>query len=182
MSVLTSVPLLSDGTLPPLVLLVRWLGEARAAGLTSVRCAELPPGNGCLPDLLHLGGITRLELERPPLPGAFRWEGCGGAQLVVAPGAAAADGELTLHHGDLPCRRRARGDEALAISALIDLARLEDANAVLGQGEGASWPHILAAAGVGQPPRLPPLAAIAAWAATAAAWGPGTRCPSPAIS
>jgi hypothetical protein len=162
MSVLTAVPLLSDGTLPPLVLMVRWLGEVRAAGITSVRLGELPPGNGCLPDLLRLGGITHLELERPPLPGAFRWEGSAGAQLMVAHAGTPADGELPLHHGALPCRRRARGDEALAISALIDLARLEDANAVLGQGEGASWPHILAAAGVGQPPRLPPLAAHAA--------------------
>jgi hypothetical protein len=162
MSVLTAVPLLSDGTLPPLVLLVRWLGEVRAAGVTGVRLAELPPGNGCLPDVLRLGGITHLELERPVLDVPFRWEGCGGAQLLVAAAGAAVDGELPLHHGALPCRRRARGDEGLAISALIDLARLEDANAVLGQGEGASWPHILAAAGVGHPPRLPPLAAHAA--------------------
>ena len=83
MSAVTAFPLLSDRTLPPAILAVRWLAQTREEGTTAISLSDLPPGNGSLPDLLRLGGITHLTLEQPPIPGAFRWEGCGGGRVVV---------------------------------------------------------------------------------------------------
>ncbi len=163
------LPLLSDGTLPPVALLLRWLGQARPA--PAARLDALPPGNGSLPDLLRLGGIAQLVhggLE------AFRWEGCAGARVLVD---GDGDEDAPLHHGHLPADAT-WGDEASAIHGLIDLARLEDASAALADGSaapraGAAWDHILAAAGMVRTPPIPPLAGHGlADAGQLGAWNP----------
>jgi hypothetical protein len=166
-----TLPLLPDGTLPPLVLLVRWLEEAVLDGATSIHFSRLPQGNGSLPDLLNLCGIRLVDLDNPPGPRAFRWEGCGGALVTVnAPDQAA----LPLHRGHLPAGRHTGDYDPPALVSLVDLARLEDANATRGLGDGASWSHILAAAGMSRPPRLPRLASQLAHAVRAGlgAWNP----------
>ena len=114
--VIPLIPLLGDGSLPPLVLLARWLdaihitGSAGAAA--TVRLDRLPPGNGSLPDLLAAAGIGRLVLTRPLVPGGFRWEGCGGG-LVAVDG---AGDDAPLHHGQLPIAASdPRGDGGTAL-------------------------------------------------------------------
>lgn len=161
MSASPILPLMADGTLPPLPFLVRWLENAAARKLTEVRLERLPPGNGSLPDLLAGAGIVTLRLSRNPVGAAFRWEGWSGARVLVD--ATSAEETTLVHHGELPWSAL---DGAIdpAVTGLIDLARLEDANAAstgVTSGHGAAWDHLLAVfdpAGDVQPPRVPPLA------------------------
>jgi hypothetical protein len=126
-----------------------------------VRLERLPPGNGSLPDLLAGAGILTLRLGRNPVGSPFRWEGWSGARVLVD--ATTAEETTLLHHGELPWSAL---DGAIdpAVTGLIDLARLEDANAAssgVSSGHGAAWEHLLAVfdpAGNAQPPRVPPLA------------------------
>jgi len=161
MSALPILPLMADGTLPPLPFLVRWLESLAGRGLNEVRLECLPPGNGSLPDLLAGAGIVTLRLGRNPIAAPFRWEGWSGARVLVD--ATTAEETNLLHHGELPWSAM-DGTIDPAITGLIDLARLEDANAAsngVTAGHGAAWDHLLAVldpAGNAQPPRVPPLA------------------------
>lgn len=153
------IPLLSDGSLPPLALLARWLESVRSAELTSApvtpRLDRLPPGNGSLPDLLAAAGIGGLKLTQPLVPGGFRWEGIAGGRVAVD----GAGDDAPLHHGHLPITVGDPGGDGGALLGLLDLARLEDASALRADAtHGAAWDHILAAAGSAIPPRIPPLA------------------------
>jgi hypothetical protein len=184
MSELPVLPLLPDGTLPALPLLARWLEAQRRAATSAITIPRLPPGNGSLPDLLAGCGIARVRLGDAALPAIFRWEGCGGGRVLVQPDGGAPD-QAPLHHGHLPVAS-VPGDDEGGLDALIDLARLEDASALraltrnadpgAAGGEpahGAAWDHILAAAGAGAPPRIPPLAGrITSGGSRPGAWNP----------
>ncbi len=159
-SLIPLVPLLRDGTLPPLGLLARWLDSLPATDAQGamLRLDRLPPGNGSLPDLLIAAGFNRLVLDRPLMPGGFRWEGCGGGRITVNNGG----DDTPLHHGQLPITADNQDGDGTALLGLIDLARLEDASALradstTGTVSGAAWDHILAAAGTALTPRIPPL-------------------------
>ena len=156
--VIPLIPLLSDGSLPPLALLARWLGSIDTTGsagaAVTVRLDRLPPGNGSLPDLLAAAAISRLVLTRPLVPGGFRWEGCGGGRVAV-------DGtgdDAPLHQGQLPITAGdPGGDGAATLLGLIDRARLEDASALpTGATGGTVWDHILAAGDSALSPHIPP--------------------------
>lgn len=155
-----ALPLMPDGSLPPTALLLRWLERTRSR---RVRLASLPPGNHVLPDLLRLGGVAELLLEHAPLP-AIRWEGAGGGRILLrdaaAPDQAAAE-DAPLHCGALPAHHGWSGWDASALCGLLDLARLEDASAAVGAGDGASWEALLAAGGWDRPLAIPPVSALA---------------------
>ncbi len=172
MSQLPHLPLLPDGTLPPAMLIIRWLARLREDGGRQVALHRLPPGNGLIPDLLALAGVQGLALVVPNLERAFRWEGCGGSRIAVN----GADDNSPVHHGHLPPSPAAHGD-ASPLLALLDLARLEDASGMHdAQTAGAAWEYILAAVGMAAPPRVPPLASRTIATATTTqrlgAWNP----------
>jgi hypothetical protein len=149
------LPLERDGTLPPVALLLRWLASL-PADQDVVEVVDLPPFVGCLPGLLRLGGIPRLDVhQRLPVP-SFSWEGLGGGRVLVN-GPAAEGAMLPLHHGALGSGATVTGEAGGELTALVELARLADAQAVLGQGSGAAWDQLLAIARAREAPRLPPL-------------------------
>ncbi len=155
------LPVLPSGALPPAAFLLRWLEALQTDQVDTVVTGGLPPLNGSLPDLLRLGGIDRLLASGMPRL-AFRWEGHGGSRITVCEASADEDA-LDLHHGDLPDASTTVGTDE-AISALIDLARLQDANALLGLGHGADWPALLPLVDRDRIPRLPPSLLIPAMA------------------
>ena len=152
-----SLPLMPDGSLPPAMLLLRWLERHGGGRLHST---SLPHGNHVLPDLLRLGGVSELLLDDAPM-GRLRWEGAGGGRLVVgASGAASEDDDLPLHCGGLPARAGFAGWDAGPLQSLYELARLEDASAAVGAGEGAAWDGLLAAGRWVDATGGPPVAAL----------------------
>ncbi len=161
MSTVPLLPVMADGTLPPLPFLLQWLAQVASRSPVRVRIERLPPGNGSLPDLLAGAGITAVEFGRNPIGRSFRWEGWSGARVLAD--TAEPDDALPLHHGELPWQT-GEGTIDPMVSGLIDLARLEDANAASagdGGGHGAAWEHLLNAFhpdSQAQPPRAPPLA------------------------
>ncbi len=171
------LPVMSDGTLPPLPFLMHWLAQVASRQVGSVQLERLPPGNGSLPDLLASAGILTLSLGHNPVGKAFRWEGWSGARVLV--NTSQADDGLALHHGELPWSADDGAIDA-AVTGLIDLARLEDANAAsngAAAGHGAAWDHLLNAFhpdSNAQPPRAPPLAGHGAALADGrlGAWNP----------
>jgi len=182
MSTSPVLPLMADGTLPPLPFLLRWLAHAAERDVRRVRMDRLPPGNGSLPDLLAGAGIQVLVLGHNPIARTFRWEGWSGGRVLV--GEADPDAAQPLHHGELPWSALDGGvDQALA--GLIDLARLEDANAAsigVDAGHGAAWDHLLSAFSPttsrfekhARTPRVPPIAGHGAAVADGrlGAWNP----------
>jgi hypothetical protein len=158
MSASPMLPLMSDGTLPPVAFLLHWLASRRAA---VIQLDRLPAGNGALPDLLSQAGVTTLLLTRNPVGRPFRWEGWNGGRVLVD--ATTPVDDLPLHHGELPWSATDGGIDP-AVAGLIDLARLEDANAAssgVAAGHGAAWEHLLAICEPrdnGQAPRVPPIA------------------------
>lgn len=150
-----ALPVLPDGALPPLPLLLAWL--ARQEGDT-VTLTRVPAGSHLLPDALRLGGVTRLLMAGAP---ALRWEGAGGGRvLLAAPEAAAAEEEAVPHCGALPVAIAAGDWDADLLYAHLELARLQDASAAVGAGDGADWDW-LARADWAAPLPLPPLASLA---------------------
>lgn len=142
MSTSPVLPLMADGTLPPVPFLLRWLARMAARNVHGVRMEGLPAGNGALPDLLTSAGIQVLMLGHHPLARPFRWEGwCGGHVLVGSADPAAV---RDLHLGEVACAARA-GDLDLRLAGALDAARLEDAKAVsTGDGGlGAAWEQLL---------------------------------------
>ncbi|GDY13093.1 hypothetical protein LBMAG53_19710 [Planctomycetota bacterium] len=152
---------LVDGIAPPLPLLLRWCERIRARAVADARrplvaIPHLPDGNGVLPDALRLGGIETVRLpERDDLPyDGFRWEGLGGARVrVVGDDLDDDPAGLPLHVGNLPAPvPPADQHDPAALYALLDLARLEDATALLADeppaDESATWDHLLASAGL----------------------------------
>lgn len=152
-----ALPLMPDGSLPPAMLLLRWLerhGQARLGA------ASLPHGNHVLPDLLRLGGVSTLHLDDAPRP-CLRWEGAGGARLLVRqPGDATPDDDAVLHCGALPALAGFAGWDAGPLMSLYELARLEDASAAVGAGDGAAWEGLLAAGRWASDASRPPVAAM----------------------
>src|SRR5688572_11465656 len=126
MSTSPVLPLMADGTLPPVPFLLRWLARMAARNVHSVRMERLPAGNGSLPDLLASAGIQVLMLGHHPLAHPFRWEGwCGGQVLVGSADPAVA---RDLHHGEVACAAQG-GDLDQHLTDALDAARLEDAKA-----------------------------------------------------
>lgn len=165
------LPLLPSGELPPAMAVLRWLGELRRDGVDAVVAGGLPDLNGSLPDLLALGGIGHLLLDGPPTP-VLRWEGLGGARLTVTAVGHPLSESPPVHHGPLPLATAptgCAGDQALL--AQLDIARLEDAAAVHGLGDGAAWDAVLANLDRGRAPRPPVLRPRAGDGGTAA-WNP----------
>lgn len=151
------LPLMPDGSLPPAMLLLRWLARH---GRETLSAASLPPGNHVLPDLLRLGGVAELELADAPRP-CLRWEGAGGARLLVRrPGDATPAEDAALHCGALPALAGFAGWDPGALMSLYELARLEDASAAVGAGEGAAWDGLLAAGRWATEASRPPVAAL----------------------
>jgi hypothetical protein len=146
-----------DGSLPPTALLLRWLERHGEATLAA---ASLPHGNAVLPDLLRLGGCSELVLEDAPL-GCLRWEGAGGGRVLVrAPGDTSDPDDAPLHCGALPALAGFAGWDAGALMSLYELARLEDASAAVGAGDGAVWDGLLAAGRWAEATQRPPVAAL----------------------
>jgi hypothetical protein len=160
-----TIPLLHDGSLPPVALLVQWLTHITDPATACIHIEQMPPGNGSLPDLFAGAGIRQVSLSRPPISGPFRWDGWAGGRVFVL-----CDDEknedtnnLPIHHGDLP--NDLPLDHAdLGVLGLIDHARLEDANAVTHRENttsGAVWEqiiHAISTEGTFQAPNIPPLA------------------------
>ncbi len=152
-----NLPLMPDGSLPPAMLLLRWLERH---GAPRLHLASLPPGNHVLPDLLRLGGVDELVLDNPPRP-CLRWEGTGGARLLVrSPTDATPAEDAALHCGALPSLAGFAGWDAGPLMSLYELARLEDASAAVGAGEGAAWEGLLAAGRWADDASRPPVAAL----------------------
>ncbi len=151
-----TLPLLPSGTLPPLAVLLRWLEDLRTEQMTTIVAELLPPLNGSLPDVLHLGGITTLLAPNQPAA-EFRWEGFGGNRITVAK-LPPADGAVVepLHHGDLPPAAAQFANDSGLLS-LVDMARFEDASACLGIGSGAAWQRVLTALDPHRVPCMPML-------------------------
>lgn len=177
MSIPPVLPLMADGTLPPVSFLMRWLSRVGEREIQVIRLERLPPGNGALPDLLASAGIQTVHLGRNPLTIPFRWEGWAGGRVLVD--AENAESWLSLHHGELPWSAL-DGNVDQALGGLLDLARLEDANAAsqgVAAGHGAAWDHLLdtfSRDGGTQAPRIPPLAGHGAAVADGrlGAWNP----------
>ena len=152
------LPLMPDGALPPSMMLLRWLQRNATPVL---RSASLPPGNHVLPDILRLGGVAELQLDDAPRP-IIRWEGTGGARVTLRERGNSTDPaeDAPLHCGALPARAGFAGWDAGPLQALLDLARLEDASAAVGAGQGASWDGLLAAGNWSSPGRRPPVTAL----------------------
>ncbi len=154
---LPALPLMPDGSLPPAMLLLRWLERH---GGPRVSASSLPHGNHVLPDLLRLGGVSELILDNAPLP-CLRWEGAGGARLLVhRPDDATPAEDATLHCGALPALAGFAGWDAGPLLSLYELARLEDASSAVGAGEGAAWEGLLAAGRWAGDASRPPVAAL----------------------
>lgn len=177
MSPLPVLPLLDDGTLPPIAFLMRWLARIAGRDLHAISIERLPPGNGALPDLLAAAGIQTLHLVKNPIAKPFRWEGWAGGRVQVD--SEVGEASLPHHHGELPWSAL-DGEVHPALGGLIDLARLEDANAAshgVAHGHGTAWDHLLDAfskdSGT-QAPRIPPLAGHGAAVADGrmGAWNP----------
>jgi len=152
-----ALPLMPDGALPPTMLLLRWLERHGGTRLTA---DSLPHGNHVLPDLLRLGGTAELTLSDAPRP-CLRWEGAGGARLLVRQqGDATPDEDAVLHCGALPALAGFAGWDAGALQSLYELARLEDASAAVGCGDGAAWEGLLAAGRWAEDASRPPVAAL----------------------
>lgn len=152
-----SLPLMPDGSLPPAMLLLRWLERQRTDRLSAT---SLPHGNHVLPDLLRLGGVSELILDDAPRA-CLRWEGAGGARITVRqPGDASPAEDAPLHCGPLPALAGFAGWDAGALMSLYELARLEDASAAVGAGEGAAWDGLLAAGRWATDASRPPVAAL----------------------
>ena len=168
------LPLLPDGTLPPIAVLLRWLEDLRSDRVDTVITPQLPPLNGSLPDLLRLGAIGAVLTTGQPAE-QFRWEGLGGNRVTVAELPPAADALIDdFHRGELPpgpLTPTAEADTRLLL-ALVELARLEDASSCLGIGNGASWHQVLAAFDRSRTPRLPPLQTRSVVGAGLGAWNP----------
>jgi hypothetical protein len=177
MSTSPGLPLMTDGTLPPIAFFVRWLSRMAGRGVRTVHLDRLPPGNGSLPDLLAGAGIQTIRLGRNPASRPFRWEGWSGGRVLID--SDGGDAALPLHHGELPWSAT-EGDIDQALTGLIDLARLEDANAATRgaiAGHGAAWDHLLDSFSHDadfQAPRVPPLAGHGAAVADGrlGAWNP----------
>ena len=158
----STIPLLHDGSLPPVALLVQWLRNIIDPETTCIHIEQMPPGNGSLPDLFAQAGIRHVSIHRPPTTRPFRWDGWAGGRVYVHVENDITN-DLPIHHGDLP------HDLPLdhvdhGVLGFIDLARLEDANAVAHRDNstgGAVWLHILHAIGADgtfESPNVPPLA------------------------
>lgn len=146
-----------DGCLLPAALVMRWLERA---AVRRVHLAALPPGNQVLPDLLHLGGVTELICDAAPLP-VMRWEGAGGSRILVRQtGDETPSEEAPVHCGALPgtVGTAIGGQEALL--GLFDLARLEDASAAVGAGDGAIWEALLTSTTWVEGFQRPPVSAL----------------------
>lgn len=138
------LPLMADGTLPPIPFLLRWLARVAGQGIRHVRLDRLPPGNGSLPDLLADAGIDQLSLLHPPFPQPFQWQGWSGSRVQVGDGEHAAI--VGVQHGELPWSA-CTGPLDHALFATLELARLDDALALLVATEpGAAWDQLLASA------------------------------------
>lgn len=151
------------------MLLLRWLERHGAPRLAS---ATLPHGNHLLPDLLRLGGVRELLLDSAPA-GCLRWEGAGGARLMVRrSGDQTPDEDARLHWGALPALAGFQGWNADTILSLYELARLEDAMALVGSGGGAAWDGLLAAGGWAEVGAAPPPQPVDPLCAGLGAWNP----------
>jgi hypothetical protein len=165
------LPLMPSGVLPPVAALLRWLEDLRTDRVDTVVATQLPPLNGGLPDVLRLGLISTLLVNRQQSP-CFRWEGLGGNRVTVAEVPPAADDLVEdFHHGDLPFLEPVAAEEA-NLYGLLELARLEDASSCLGMGAGASWHQVLAALDRTRTPHLPPLVTRNAVGLGFGAWNP----------
>jgi len=166
MDLVPVLPISEHGGLPPTALLLRWLERLHGDGRVAVAAAGLPYGNAALPALLRLGGISELRVDQQFDPPSFRWEGAGGGRLLVhsvegdTTIAAGATATLPLHHGALPCAAWPAANEPAELHARLELARLEDASAVIGRGAGAAWEHLVDAVSTSTASfrRAPPLA------------------------
>lgn len=165
------LPLLPNGTLPPLAVLLRWLEDLRVDQVDTVVASALPPLNGSLPDVLRLGGIALLLTAGQPAR-EFRWEGFAGNRITVAEEPPAPDALIEpVHRGDLPAAAAYFADDS-GIMSLIDLARLQDASSCLGIGQGAAWHQVLTTLDRSRVPRIPPLPTQALPDGSFGAWNP----------
>jgi hypothetical protein len=176
-----ALPLLPDGSLPPLALLMQWLMRIQQPHNTVVTFDVIPSGNGNLPDLFASAGIERVALTAREFPPAFRWDGWAGGRVVV--NADVVDDKMPVHVGDLPSDMPLDQVD-VGVWDLLDLARLEDANAASHRADtenssnwGAAWNVLFSALkndGSWQAPAIPPLARHGAHAAhdTFAVWNP----------
>ncbi|MCS6970642.1 MAG: hypothetical protein NZ552_06500 [Planctomycetes bacterium] len=153
------LPMLPDGALPPLRLLLSWVASR---GQGPLQLTRVPAGNHVLPDVLRLGGVQTLEVPAAPY---IRWEGAGGSRVLLhAPGAVLDDAEPVLHCGALPVAVAAAAGDSAALLSHLELARLQDASAAVGVGSGAAWEWLVAQ----DWSRLPPAPSLSELAAARA--------------
>ncbi|NRA38469.1 MAG: hypothetical protein HRU15_10040 [Planctomycetes bacterium] len=151
------LPWKNNSGLLPTVLLIRWM-EKQLYNAQDISLDGIPAGNGCLPDLLRLFGIDSIHINNPgnvPLP--LRWEGHGANRIVLRSCDGQTDSRGTLHQGALPVHGQGFIDATNEAFLLLNLARIEDATAVMNCGSGADWDYILNALGVSEPTALSPI-------------------------
>ena len=171
------IPACIDACAPPAMPLLRWLSQHPQATL-----GHVPDDNASLPDLLQLSGHHDLDSQLDDLPLPFRWEGAGGARVLLS-GALDEAETAPLHQGALPAQLPETDSGALrSVFSLLDLARLEDATAVATGHGGAEWGPLLAVLDRPGPRSVPPLAGRLSSGHTNAfqAWNPlpfRRRCP-----
>jgi len=162
---LRALPVAGDGAMLPTTLLLRWLASAP----DEVELADLPWLNGSLPALLRLGGVGRITIHQRLTVPALQWDGLGGGRVMVNDGG----DELPVHHGGLPAGAWPPATGADDLHAAIELARLEDTNAVMGIGSGAAWGALVAQALAGTASHPLPLSARGGRGASGfSAWNP----------
>jgi len=141
---LPSFPVDRDGSLPPVILLLRWLASLPTTA-DAIELTDLPSLNGSIPGLLRLGDIARVIMRQRLSVPHFAWEGLGGGQVVVNdPGDDSLD--LPLHHGGLPSASWPTHEIAGDVGPLVELARLIEAQSLHGQSAGVTWDALISIA------------------------------------
>ena len=130
---------------------------ARAQGITPSAVGNSPPANGWIPSALALAGVSRLVVGSGEEPVPCWWV-VGPHRIALVAHADDPDPEPdAIHAGPIDTAIDVIPDIDPSLRSLLDIARLEDAAALVDGGTGASWSHLLAAMASDNQLRVPPV-------------------------